>query len=56
MFENKEAAVTVDLTISDRVSSHMLRHAFATHMHSGSVDLHVLPEPLGHAGIETTHI
>lgn len=52
LFENEEAAVTADLTISERVS----RHAFATHMHSGSVELHVLQDPLDHAGIETTRI
>jgi len=56
LFENKEAAVTADLAISERVSQNMMRHAYAIHMHSGSVDLHVLQESLGHAGIETARI
>ncbi len=56
LLEIKEAAVAAGLANPDRVSPHVLRHAFATHMHSGGVDLRVLQELLGHAGIETTQI
>jgi integrase/recombinase XerD len=56
LLEIKEAAVAAGLASPERVSPHVLRHAFATHMHSGGTDLRVLQELLGHAGIETTQI
>jgi hypothetical protein len=56
LLEIKEAAVAASLSNPERVSPHVLRHAFATHMHSGGTDLRVLQELLGHAGIETTQI
>jgi integrase/recombinase XerD len=56
LLEIKEAAVVAGLASPERVSPHVLRHAFATHMHSGGTDLRVLQELLGHAGIETTQI
>jgi len=56
LLEIKEAAVAAGLASPERVSPHVLRHAFATHMHSRGTDLRVLQELLGHAGIETTQI
>ncbi len=50
----KRAAMRSQL--SQRVTPHVLRHCFATHLHDGGISIKFIQELLGHADVKTTMV